>query len=574
MNDRNWFGRAWLAAIGALVLCGSAAAQYACESNPAVGAKAGERPFDNPCPVAGDVILPMPGGELFMVFRSVPVPGESFWGEPERTVYLGDPDARIFEGRRAVSVAGSFVARGSKNWQMLIGKYEVSLAQFATVFGKGDIDRGLQVISERLGGETNFADLIGGSASDAERRRQLAAPVRGMRLRDYEAFVQEYTDWCYGDAGCRRLMPRFGDAPGFFRLPTEIEWEYAARKGAEPYESGLPFDAAKAGDFAYVTTGARSRERPTSIGRLEPTRFEIYDLYGNVSELADGRFYAELGQGKPGMSVARGGSYADQPSDLRASLREETQGYRTEANGRLVPLQSERLGIRLAIGSQVVADAETYGEIEKAYAEYRSTDRLLSPSGRSTQADLLTAAEPLARIDGLVEDMARRNPLEVEALQEIVRETEEARLALIRTTESLASQLSRNAIRDSAEAGRSRFRLTRIEASLAKAREPGQSERVRAQIPRLEAQYDSYAEAAETSLDIYVTGIQRLASYGEFAETAINALARQEMNPRDEIALRLARQHLKDFLDGGADPESWKEDVREAFNDEGLFGID
>ena len=221
-----------------------------------------------------------------------------------------------------------------------------------------------------------------------------------------------------------------------------------------------------------------------------------------------------------------------------------------------------------------MADPETYGEIEKAYAAHRSTDRLLSPSGRSTQADLLTAAEPLARIDGLVEDMARRNPAEVEALREIVRETEEARLALVRTTESLASQLSRNAIRDSAEAGRSLFLLAGIEERLERARDPGATERIRAQIPRFEAQYDSYAAAAETSLDIYVTGIQRLASYGDFAERAINAIARQDMNPRDTIALELARKHLREFLNGGADPEAWKDDVRAAFEDRSLFELE
>ena len=177
------------------------------------------------------------------------------------------------------------------------------------------------------------------------RRRLLAAPARGLSIADLESFVRLYTQWCYKTQACVDALPRFGSLPGFFRLPTEIEWEYTARQhgGSDNRISSLPFEAAKATDFAYLSSATRVRERPTSIGRLQPTHFGVHDLYGNVSELLDGRFLAELGQGKPGMRVSRGGSYAfnAQSQSLRPSTRSEVQDWRLDENGALVPLRMQ-----------------------------------------------------------------------------------------------------------------------------------------------------------------------------------------------------------------------------------------
>lgn len=553
----------------ALSLAMPAQAQYACQAE--LGDKAGERPLDNPCPQAGDLVLPMPGGKLFMVFRAVNVPGGEFWYNPDRQILLGDPNTRIFEGRRTASVAGSFPARDGKSWAIYLGKYEVSLAQFATVYGEGDIDKGLRAMLALAGEDAYFAGLVNGSPDEAEKRRLLVAPVRGMRPRDYQEFGERYTDWCYATRACRMLLPTYGEAPGFFRLPTEIEWEYAAREGGGAEQGGLPFPQADAGDYAFVSSSSRVRERPTSIGRQKPTRFGLYDMFGNVDELADGRFYTEIGQGKAGMYTARGGSYANAPRDLRPSMRSEVQAYRRTDGGGMAPLRSERLGLRLAIGSQVVADPKTFAQVEKSYADYRSGARLATPAALSTRADLLSAADPLKRIDDVVKAMAERSPDEAASLQRILQETQEARVALERTTDSLAGQLSRNAIRDSAEAGRSIAALKRIEGLLASARAPGAADSIKAQVPRLEKQYAANEKAAEMSMSIYVDGVQRLASYGDFAEAALNRIEAQGLTGLDSVSFRLIRKHLADYRDGGADLESWKVEIRDTFSDPRLF---
>jgi formylglycine-generating enzyme required for sulfatase activity len=121
-----------------------------------------------------------------------------------------------------------------------------------------------------------------------------------------------------------------------YRLATEAEWEYAARAGSDRvYSFG---NAAAIGEYAWYA--GNSKERPHPVGLKKPNSLGIHDMHGNAAEWCldryDPDFYGKFSSSKPDAPVllpvslptdaryphvARGGSWADSPRELRSAAR-------------------------------------------------------------------------------------------------------------------------------------------------------------------------------------------------------------------------------------------------------------
>lgn len=126
---------------------------------------------------------------------------------------------------------------------------------------------------------------------------------------------------------CKWLYTKTGV---FYRLPTEAEWEYAARAGAtSAYFFGD--DSSKLGEYAWY--GENSGETTHKIGEKKPNPWGLYDIYGNVMEWTNDAYVPEYpavkGADKNPLQtteelyprVIRGGSYVSDAEALRSGQR-------------------------------------------------------------------------------------------------------------------------------------------------------------------------------------------------------------------------------------------------------------
>jgi formylglycine-generating enzyme required for sulfatase activity len=121
-----------------------------------------------------------------------------------------------------------------------------------------------------------------------------------------------------------------------YRLPTEAEWEYAARAGTTTaFAFGNSLNSSQAnfnGNYPYASTKGNYIGKTVKVGSYSPNNFGLYDMHGNVWEWVQDIYNssysnlpvdgsANMSVGDSSLRVLRGGSWSDYGVSCRSADR-------------------------------------------------------------------------------------------------------------------------------------------------------------------------------------------------------------------------------------------------------------
>lgn len=236
-------------------------------------------------------------------FDMVPISGGSFvFGSPD-----GEDGRSSDEGPQVEVSVGPF-------W---MAAHEVTWALYDAFRSSGKADSAREIAVDDTEGDvdavTRPTNRYGDESFGFGKGRQ---PVLGI---SYHA-AREFTRW---------LSAATGKA---YRLPTEVEWEYACRAGSTTAYS-FGDDPAALDDYGWHADNSDFRAWP--VGKKQPNAWGIHDLHGNVAEFCLDQYepdaYAGIESGaqlpvvlpdeRRYPHVVRGGSWDDDPPVLRCAAR-------------------------------------------------------------------------------------------------------------------------------------------------------------------------------------------------------------------------------------------------------------
>jgi len=154
-----------------------------------------------------------------------------------------------------------------------IGKYEVTVAEFSKFVG----ETGYMTDAEKNGYASVYIEGKWVKKVGVDWRCNEEGKKRHMNTNKYPVI---FVSWNDANAYCRWLSQKTGYN---YRLPTEVEWEYADRdRGLNNRRWSGTNNANKVKEYAWSKANSKGKVHP--IGKRKPNDLQLYDMSGNVWE--------------------------------------------------------------------------------------------------------------------------------------------------------------------------------------------------------------------------------------------------------------------------------------------------
>ena len=295
----------------------------------------------NPAPAQDDVVLPMPCGGA-MAFREVRMPDDGPLNDTAITLGGADDAVGYSEHPHPAYIAGSFEA-GERERYYLIGKYEVTRLQY---------------------------EALGEPCPPPAAEKRL--PQAEIGWFEAVAFTDRYNLWLRKNAMDK--LPMAGQEAGFVRLPTEEEWEFAARGGlkvaaADFVERLFPMPEGLS-RYVWFEGTQSANGKAQFIGLLKPNPLGIHDILGNLDEIVLEPYRLnrlDRLHGQWGGFVLKGGNFFTPEAEVRSAYRVEVPYYKKADTRR-----SSTTGFRVVVVAPVISSRERLKAVKEAWSRLGS----------------------------------------------------------------------------------------------------------------------------------------------------------------------------------------------------------
>ena len=323
-----------------------------------VGILVGRVAFASIDPIEGEIILPLPNGESLRFAPVCVTEGDKIFHW--KTIKLGDPSGGFKEYPTSMAIGGSFPLKDSSGktlWCYYMARTEITKSQYDALMKKDD--------------------------SNAKENDY---PVTNISWFEAMRFLDRYNRWLF--AHHKEKLPKFDTAYGYLRLPTEAEWEFAARGGSvvdrDFFDRKIPYPVKKLQEYEWFGGPTSSHYKLQKVGRLKPNPLGLHDMLGNADEMTMSLFQVEYYQGRTGGFVIKGNNYITAKKKLRSSFRTEQPFYRMKKDGTFEAQKKKTLGFRPVIASLAIPSRTIQHKMHEEWESYRAELGAKTPAVLST----------------------------------------------------------------------------------------------------------------------------------------------------------------------------------------------